>query len=104
MLAFIEMGPFAGVREKYLDDDEFAALQLYLAEHPRAGVVIPHSGGCRKLRWATEGRGKRGGLRVIYFLRPEQGEIVLVTMYSKNVRDNIDPVLLRRLKEAFENG
>lgn len=104
MLAFIEMDPFAHVREKYLDDDEFAALQQYLAEHPRSGIVIPHSGGCRKLRWAIEGRGKRGGLRVIYFLRPEQGEIVLVTMYAKNVRDNIDSELLRRLKEAFENG
>ncbi|MGD0844790.1 MAG: hypothetical protein ABSA06_10530 [Geobacteraceae bacterium] len=51
-----------------------------------------------------EGRGKRGGIRVIYFLRLNSGQIVLVTMYAKNVRENIDPKLLRRLNEVFENG
>jgi hypothetical protein len=104
MIAFIELHPFATVRDKYLNDDEFAALQLYLAEHPDKGNVIPHSGGCRKLRWTIEGRGKRGGARVIYFLRLNPGQIVLVTMYAKNVQENIDPKLLRRLKEVFENG
>lgn len=104
MLTFIELHPFASVRDKYLNDDEFAALQLYLAEHPDKGDVIPHSGGCRKLRWAIEGRGKRGGVRVIYFLRLNPGHIVLVTMYAKNVQENIDPKLLRRVKEVFENG
>lgn len=104
MLSFIELNPFAAVRDKYLNDDEYVVFQLYLAEHPDAGDVIPHSGGCRKLRWAIEGRGKRGGVRVIYFLRLKSGEIVLVTMYAKNVRDNIDPKLLKRLKEVCENG
>jgi hypothetical protein len=56
------------------------------------------------LRWAIEGRGKRGGIRIIYFLRLNSGEIVLVTMYAKNVQENIDPNLLKRLKEVFENG
>lgn len=104
MLTFIELHPFDTVRDRYLSDEEFAALQQYLAVHPQAGDVIPRSGGCRKLRWASEGRGKRGGLRVIYFLRLERGVVVFVTMYAKNVRDNIDPGLLRRLKEAFEDG
>lgn len=104
MFTFIELHPFAAVRDKYLNDDEFAALQLYLTEHPDDGDVIPHSGGCRKLRWAIEGRGKRGGVRVIYFLRLNPGQIVLLTMYAKNVQQNIDPKLLRRLKEVFENG
>jgi hypothetical protein len=103
MLTFIELHSFAAVRDKYLADDEFAALQQYLATHPTAGDVIPRSGGCRKVRWAPEGRGKRGGLRVVYFLHLEHGAIVLVTMYSKNVRDNIDPGLLKRIKEAFED-
>ncbi len=104
MLTFIELHPFASVRDKYLDDDEFAALQLYLAEHPDKGDVIPHSGGCRKLRWAIEGRGKRGGVRVVYFLRLNPGQIVLVTMFAKNVQENIDPKVLKRLKEVFING
>jgi hypothetical protein len=104
MHTFIELQPCATVRDKYLNDDEFAAFQHYLAAHPDAGDVIPRSGGCRKLRWAIEGRGKRGGVRVIYFLRLNSGQIVLVTMYAKNVQDNIDPNLLKRLKEVFENG
>ena len=104
MHTFIELQPFAAVRDKYLNDEEFAVFQHYLAAHPDAGDVIPRSGGCRKLRWTTEGRGKRGGVRVIYFLRLNSGQIVLVTMYAKNVQDNIDPNLLKRLKEVFENG
>ncbi len=104
MFTFIELHPFAAARDKYLNEDDFAALQLFLAEHPDAGSVIPRSGGCRKLRWAAQGRGKRGGVRVIYFLRLDPEQIVLVTMYAKNVREDIDPKLLRRLKELFENG
>jgi hypothetical protein len=104
MFVFVELNPFAAVRDKYLSDDEFVALQLYLMEHPEDGDVIPYSGGCRKLRWAVRGRGKRGGVRVIYFLRLDPGQIVLMTMYAKNVQENIDPKLLRRLKEVFENG
>lgn len=104
MFTFIELHPFAAVRDEYLSEDDFAVLQLFLVEHPDAGNVIPHSGGCRKLRWAAEGRGKRGGVRVIYFLRLNPEQIVLVTMYAKNVQEDIDPKLLRRLKETFENG
>ncbi len=104
MFTFVELHPFATVRDTYLDDGDFLSLQFYLIEHPDAGDVIPHSGGCRKLRWATQGRGKRGGVRVIYFLRLGPRQIVLVTMYAKNVRENIDPKLLRRLKEMYENG
>jgi hypothetical protein len=104
VLTFIELAPFATVRDKYLDDDEFAALQWHLIAQPEAGDLIPRSGGCRKLRWRLEGRGKRGGARVIYFLRTAAGEVVLVTMYAKNVRDDVDPALLKRLKEKFEHG
>ena len=104
MQTFIELHPFAAIRSKYLNDDEFAAVQLYLADHPDAGDVISRSGGCRKLRWAIEGRGKRGGVRIIYFLRLNSSQIVLVTMYAKNVQENIDPNLLKRFKEVFGNG
>ncbi len=104
MHTFIELHPFATVRDKYLNDDEFTLFQHYLAANPDAGDVIPRSGGCRKLRWAIEGRGKRGGVRVIYFLLLNSGQIVLVTMYAKNVQENIDPKLLKRLKEVFENA
>ena len=102
MFTFIELEQFARAREAMLDDSEFAQLQLHMMTQPEAGDVIPGSDGCRKLRWALSGRGKRGGARVIYFLRLKSGEIVLVTMYAKNVRDNIDPKLLRDLRRHYE--
>ena len=104
MFDYIELHPFAVIRDNYLNDDEFTEFQIYLAEHPDAGDVVPRSGGCRKLRWAAKGQGKRGGVRVIYFLRLSSGQIVLVTMYAKNVQGNIDPTILKRLKEVFEHG
>ena len=104
MLQFIELKPFSSVRDRYIDDDEFTALQLHLAAYPDVGDVIPQSGGCRKLRWIAPGRGKRGGIRVIYFLRLEYGQIVLITLYAKNVQDNINPQLLNKIKEDFHYG
>lgn len=102
MLTFVELPVFARYREAYLDDEEFADLQAQLIAQPDAGDVIPGSGGCRKLRWRGSGRGKRGGLRVIYFWRRANGQIVLVTLYAKNVTDNIAPGRLKVLKEAFD--
>ena len=102
MFTFIEREPFARAREALLDDSEFTRLQLHLLAHPEAGDVILGADGCRKLRWSLAGRGKRGGARVIYFLRLRSGEVVLVTMYAKNVRDNIDPKLLRELRRQYE--
>ncbi len=104
MFSFVELESFSRARAALLDDDAFALLQRYLMVEPRAGDVIPGSGGCRKLRWAASGRGKRGGARVIYFLRLQENEIVLVTMYAKSVRDNIDPKLLKQLRDAYEES
>ncbi|MCK9539914.1 type II toxin-antitoxin system RelE/ParE family toxin [Dokdonella sp.] len=102
MFEFIELAPFARAREAYgMGDAEFAQLQAALLADPDAGDVIPASAGCRKLRWRTPGRGKRGGYRVIYFLRNAQGQIALVLLYAKNVRENVEPGLLRELKEKF---
>ena len=66
MFEFIETPFFTKALEHYLDDDEYARLQHHLNGRPEAGAVVPGSGGVRKLRWAMAGRGKRGGLRVIY--------------------------------------
>jgi hypothetical protein len=64
--------------------------------------VIPGSGGVRKLRWGVTGRGKRGGLRVIYFLRLRNDEIWMLTLYAKNVTDNISASMLKKIKEAID--
>jgi len=101
MFEFIETPFFTKALERYLDDDEYAELQRHLNEQPEAGVVVPRTGGVRKLRWAISGRGKRGGLRVIYYLRSAQGEIWMLTLYGKNVRENIPAHFLRQMKEAI---
>ena len=70
MFIFVETRLFTRLVGEYLDDDEYLALQNALTANPEAGAVIPGAGGVRKLRWATRGRGKRGGVRIIYFLNP----------------------------------
>ena len=75
-----------------------------MLHHPEAGALVPGSGGVRKLRWRHKGSGKRGGLRVIYFLRYEPNEFWMLTMYAKTKQENAPPDILKRLKEAFDNG
>ena len=85
-----------------LSDDEYRLLQNMLMERPDAGKVIPGSAGLRKLRWAAEGRGKRGGLRVIYYWFTARGSILLLFIYPKNVQDNLTPDQLKQLKKIVE--
>lgn len=73
MISFVETKLFTRLVQEYLSDDEYAKLQQALLSDAEAGVVIPGSGGVRKLRWGVAGRGKHGGIRVIYFLRARQG-------------------------------
>jgi hypothetical protein len=74
-----------------------------LIENPDTGDLIPGSGGVRKLRWAFAGRGKRGGLRIIYYAQTRQGRIWMLTLYAKNVTENISANVLRQIKEAIDD-
>ena len=65
-LTFIETKLFTRLVHRYMSDDEYAVLQNAIAAKPDSGSVIAGSGGVRKLRWALRGRGKRGGIRIIY--------------------------------------
>ena len=103
MLTFVETPLFTKILKEYLSDEEFLELQMALIENPSAGAVIPGSGGVRKLRWSIAGRGKRGGLRVIYYLQTQKGQIWLLTLYSKNVADNIPAHILRKIREEIED-
>jgi hypothetical protein len=102
MLTFIETKLFTKMVQAYLSDDEYGALQQALVSNPEAGAVVPGSGGVRKLRWNVGGRGKRGGIRVIYYLRLRQGQIWMLTVYAKNVAENIPPHVLKKIKEEID--
>jgi hypothetical protein len=101
-VTFVETKLFSELIEDYLSDDEYAAMQQFLLVNPQAGDVIPASGGVRKLRWGVAGRGKRGGLRVIYLLRRRNDEVWMLTLYAKNVADNIPAKVLKKIKEAID--
>ncbi len=102
MLTFVETKLFTKRLREYLADDEYRALQEALIANPQAGDIIRGSGGVRKLRWNVAGRGKRGGIRVIYYLRSKYGEIWMLTVYAKNVVDSIPPSLLRKIREEID--
>jgi mRNA-degrading endonuclease RelE of RelBE toxin-antitoxin system len=85
-----------------LSDDEYRRFQQALMERPDAGKVIPGSGGLRKVRWAAEGRGKRGGVRVIYCWRTARSTLLLLFIYPKNVRSTLTPGQLKQLRKVIE--
>lgn len=104
LFSFIETALFTRLVAEYLSEPEYRQLQQLLMTDPEAGAVVQGSGGVRKLRWAAPGRGKRGGYRVIYFVRRSPGIIWMLTMYPKNVADNIPAHILRQIREEVEDG
>lgn len=103
MFTFIETPLFTRLVGEYLSDDEYRQLQAELMTNPEAGTVIPGSGGVRKLRWLRSGMGKRGGLRVVYYLRSQRGVIWMLTLYPKNVLDDIPAHVLRQIRREIED-
>jgi mRNA-degrading endonuclease RelE of RelBE toxin-antitoxin system len=104
VLTFIETKLFTTLVPQYLTDDEYAALQHLLVAQPDAGDLIRGSGGVRKLRWRVAGRGKRGGIRVIYYLRWRQEEIWMLTLFAKNEEESIPGHVLKKIKEEIDGG
>jgi hypothetical protein len=103
MYTVVETPTFAADAATLWSEDERTAFTVWIAANPLAGAVVPHSGGCRKVRWHRAGSGKRGGVRVIHFNRLERGEIWLLVIYAKAVRGNIPAHLLKAIKEAIEH-
>lgn len=94
---------FATDAKSIWSEDERLEFIGWIAANPLAGDVIPCSGGCRKVRWSRSGMGKRGGVRVIYFNRLENGVIWLLVIYAKAVRGNIPAHLLKAIKEELDH-
>lgn len=99
---FIETPIFTRQIEDALSLDDYRALQFALALRPEQGTVIPGSGGLRKIRWSSGGKGKRGGLRAIYYWDPMASVIYLLFVYPKNQQEDLTPDQLRRLKRIVE--
>ncbi|MCG3207603.1 MAG: Toxin HigB-2 [Anaerolineae bacterium] len=78
-MIFIETSIFTKLVSSYLTDDEYRGLQSFLFEYPDTGKIVRGSGGVRKLRWAISGKGKSGGVRVIYYWKKSEDEIWLLT-------------------------
>lgn len=103
MYTIIETPLFTADAQSIWQENERGEFCAWLAQHPEAGDVIPGSAGCRKVRWARQGMGKRGGVRVIYFNRLENGEIYLLVIYAKAVRGDIPAHILKAIKEEIEH-
>ena len=104
MLTIIESPLFGKHWPDYWSEDERGEFVTYLAANPEAGDVIPGSGGCRKIRWAGSGKGRRGGLRIIYTARLASGALVLLLIYSKSALENIPAHILRKIAEELGHG
>lgn len=104
MYTVIETPLFQRLADDYWTEEERSSFVSFIAAHPEAGEVVPGSGGVRKVRWGIAGRGKRGGVRVIYFNRLSSGEIWLLVLYAKARAENIPAHVLRQIKEEIEDG
>ena len=103
-LQFVEAPAISRHREDYLDDEGFRKLQQALGGNPEEGDLIPGAGGIRKLRWSDHrrGKGKRGGLRIIYYCFLSDEEIWLLTLYGKDEASDLSKDEKTQLRRALE--
>ena len=103
MFTVVETSLFQKQWPTYWTEEERGEFAAELAASPEAGVVVKESGGIRKIRWKRKGTGKSGGVRVIYFIRNEAEEIVLLLIYAKSNIDNIKGPALKEIRRALED-
>ena len=105
-MRFVETPVFTKAIRRYLDDEQYRRLQIALMLRPEQGPVIRGAAGLRKVRWATAGSGKRGGLRVIYYWAPGEETFYMVFAYAKSDQGDLTPTQVRQLgrvvREEFE--
>lgn len=103
MLTIFETPTFVAEASKIWSDEERLEFFSWISNEPEADEVIPRSGGCRKVRWARSGMGKRGGSRVIYFARLAHGELCMLLVYPKSKTDNIPSHILKQIRMELED-
>lgn len=89
MLTIAEVPEYIRRAEKLLTEEERREIVDYLAANPKAGDIMEGTGGVRKLRWGRQGRGKSGGVRVIYYVHSDLMPLYLLTVFAKNERANL---------------
>ena len=99
---FIETPVFTRLVDRHLDEAEFRRLQLSLLLRPEQGAIIRGTHGLRKLRVARSGRGKRGGLRIIYYWKPSEATCYLLFIYAKNEQRDLTPAQARALGKLVD--
>lgn len=102
-MEIIETTPFARRRDELFDADQFQAFEQYLVLNPAAGSVIPGGAGLRKVRWSGSGRGKRGGVRVIYYFRSVTDRLFLIFAYRKNECEDLTKAQIKSLAAIIES-
>ncbi|MDQ8155223.1 MAG: type II toxin-antitoxin system RelE/ParE family toxin [Gemmatimonadota bacterium] len=102
-MQLLETTVFTRQVQAVLSDESYRLLQLVLLLRPDAGALIPGSAGLRKLRWAAPGRGKRGGVRVVYYWQARRYQIVFLYLYPKNARSTLSAAQLKALRAAVDS-
>lgn len=106
-MIFVESPIFTADVSELLTDSSYAKLQQSLADHPESGDLIQGTGGLRKIRWAVPGKGKSGGVRVIYYHVVSHAQIRMVLIYRKGIKDDLTPkekLVLRKLNKDWQGG
>jgi hypothetical protein len=101
-MVFEELSNFTRSVNRLIPDDSYAELQFALAANPELGKVIRGSGGLRKVRWALAGRGKSGGVRVIYYWWVADNLITLAEIYPKNEKENLTAREIEALRRQIQ--
>ena len=100
IMVIVETSVFTRRIIELMPDDDYRALQLALVVCPDAGDIVRGGGGIRKLRWGLPGRGKRGGVRIIYYWAVSQDQILLLLVYPKNETDDLSDQQLKVLRQV----
>ncbi len=103
-MEIIETPIFTRKIKDILSDDEYRELQWALVINPEVGVLIPEGKGLRKMRWAVSGRGKRGGLRIIYYWYTQDEKIYMLIPYRKSEREDLTTKQMKILIEYVKDG
>ena len=101
-MKFIETPIFTAEVQKFLNDDEYKSLQIALMLRPEQGSIIPGSGGLRKIRWAIKGKGKRGGLRIIYYWDNKTESFYMLYIYIKNKKEDLSLNQIKALSQLVK--